>query len=110
MALATENPAVRFCCSGRRVACIPIVSQPTRLPLQGEILPVLELLATNLYRRWLLTRSIRYRFNYPLPVPTPILIKGQSRAAAAPDLHLPVVIVGRYCEHKRERGGDHDSA
>jgi hypothetical protein len=78
----------------------------------GEILPDLELLAMNFYRRWgrddsLLTGSIRNRVNHPLPVPTPILVKGQSRATAIPDLHLPVIIVGRNCERVRERSRDH---
>ncbi len=90
-------------------------SQPTRLPLQKKILPDLELLAMNFYRRWrrddlLLTGSIRYWFNRPLPVPTPILVKGPSPATAIPDLRLPMKIVSRNCEHKREPGGEHYAA
>ena len=100
------------------------LSQPTlrkssfasrRADSTGEILPDLELLAMNFYRRWrrddlLLTGSIRYWFNRPLPVPTPILVKGPSPATAIPDLRLPMKIVSRNCEHKREPGGEHYAA
>ena len=81
----------------------------------GEIRPDLELLAMNFYRRWrrddsLLTGNIWYRFNRPFPVPTPILVKGPSPATAIPDLRLPMKIVSRYCEHKRERGCERHAA
>ena len=114
--LPGKRRTLLFCCSGGHVACTPTSAVAAGTAAStGEILPDLELLAMNFYRRWrrddlLLTGSIRNRFNHPLPVPTPILVKGQSRATAAPDLHLPVIIVGRNCEHKRERGCEHHAA
>jgi hypothetical protein len=69
----------------------------------------------NFYRRWrrddsLLMRSIGRRFNEPLPAATAIFVNGESRATAFPDLHLPVIVVGRYCERVREHSRDHDAA
>jgi len=39
-----------------------------------------------------------------------ILIHGPGCATAIPDLHSPVIVVGRDCEHIRDRGRDHHSA
>jgi hypothetical protein len=111
------------CCSGRRVACIPILrSQPTpatagklMLPLQEKISPDLQLLALNLHRRWrcdnaLFTGSIRDRFNHPLPAGMASSVNSPSCATAFVNLHSPVIAVGRNCEHNRYRGRDHHTA
>src|SRR5436190_6815470 len=36
-----------------------------------------------------------------------IFVHGPRCASAVPDLHLPVIVVGRNCEHIRECGRDH---
>jgi hypothetical protein len=78
----------------------------------GKILPDLELLAMNFYRRWrrddsLLTGSIRYRFNHPLPAGTATFVESSSCATALKDLHSPIVAVSRKREHIRDCGRDH---
>ncbi|SRR6266496_2856433 len=75
----------------------------------------LQLLGTNFYRRWrydnsLLTRSIGNRFNHPLPARMAIFVGGPSCATAVPDLHSPMIVVGRNCKHIRDRGRDHHAA
>jgi hypothetical protein len=50
------------------------------------------------------------RFNHPPPAEMPILVEGPSCAAAFPDLHSPVVAVGRNCEHKCDCGRNDHSA
>jgi hypothetical protein len=58
---------------------------------------------------WLLVGSIRDRVNHPLPAGTAIPVVGPGRATAIPDLHLPVIVVGRNCERVRERSRKHHS-
>jgi hypothetical protein len=79
----------------------------------------LQLLRANVYLRrrydsWLCAGcagSIGDRFNQPLPARTTAFhIHGKGSATAIPDLHLPVIIVGRNCERIRERRRDHYAA
>jgi hypothetical protein len=76
---------------------------------------ILQLLATNFYRRWrrddsLLRRSIVDGINHPLPAGMTILVHGKSCATAFPDFHLPVKIIRRNCEYYRDRSHDYHSA
>jgi hypothetical protein len=75
----------------------------------------LQLLAMNFYvrRRYdnsLFTGSIRDRFDGPHPAEVAIFVEAPSSAAAFPDLHSPVIAVGRNCEPKRDRSRDDHSA
>jgi len=75
----------------------------------------LQPLGANLCLRWrhgnwLLAGSIGDWFNHPLPTEMPIFVESPSCATAFPDLHSPVMIVGRNCEYQRNRGRDHHSA
>ena len=75
----------------------------------------LELLGANfrLRRRYddsLLRGSVGGRFNCPLPAEMAILVVSPSCATAFPDLHSPIIAVGRNCEPKRDRSRDDHSA
>jgi hypothetical protein len=122
-----------FCCGGRRachaeasrrrVACGRIaadtaaatVNSAGHIASRFDAAADLQLLATNLYLRWrcdnwLLTGCIRNRFNHPFPAGMAIFVIGKGCATAFPDLHLPMIVVGRNCEHNCDRGRDHYSA
>lgn len=76
---------------------------------------ILQLLATNFYRRWrrhdsLLKGSTGDRINHPLPSGMAIFVDSPSCAAAVPDFHLPVKIIRRNCEYYRDRSHDYHSA
>ena len=100
----------------RRVACIAtLVLAAGAAASTGEILPDSELLATNLYRRWrrddaLLSGSIGDRINHPPPARMAIFVDRPRCTAAIEDLHSPVKVIGRNCEHQRDRSHDHYSA
>ena len=59
---------------------------------------------------WFFTRSIRDRFNGPHPAEMAILVVSPSCATAFPNLHSPVIAVGRNCKNKRNRCRNHHSA
>jgi hypothetical protein len=91
-----------------------IASRDIPPPLR-DISADLQLLAMNVYvRRWydnpLCRASFGIRFNHPLPAQMAIFIERPSCTTAFPDLHSPVIAVGRYCEHKRDRCRNHYSA
>jgi hypothetical protein len=72
--------------------------------------PPSNILLRRRYGDSLFTGSIEDRFNQPRPTEVAVFIEGPSSAAAFPDLHSPVIAVGRYCEHKRDRCRNHYSA
>ena len=113
-----------FSCNGRRVAALrrslsaadtPKIFASRRAASTVEIAPDLQRLGTNVYLRcrranWLLTGSIGNEFTHPLPAVMAIFVEGPCRAAVFPDLHSPVIAVGRNCECICEPSRDHHSA
>ncbi len=90
----------------------PIIAALPRLQTDSANL---QLLAMNVYvrRRYdnaLCRTGFGNRFNGPNPTEMAILVEGPSRATAFPDLHSPVIAVGRNCENKRDRGRHDHSA
>jgi hypothetical protein len=75
----------------------------------------LQLLGANVclrcgYIDCLFRGNIGDRFNRPHPAEVSILVEGPSSATAFPDLHSPVIAVGRNCENKCNRSRHNHSA
>ena len=75
----------------------------------------LQLLALNVCVRRRYDNSLRRTsfgnlLNCPRPAKVAILVEGPSCTSAFPNLHSPVIAVGRNCENKCNCGGDDHSA
>ena len=57
-----------------------------------------------------MTWIVGNRLHQPHPAVMAIFVDSPSCTTAVPDLHSPVIVVGRNCEYIRDRGRNHHSA